>query len=220
MVEEQALVRQALAGLIERCGALNLLAAVASLREAGDRFAHLRPDVLLLSAPAGGQDWNDVQRIRLLWPDARLVVLDERASDTNIRAALRAGARAYLTKQQSQEELVEALEQVTRGYRSFAPEVARRLTLTTGGVHLVDDASQPLSSLTKREIEILTCLAQGHPVKKCALLLNISSSTVGNHKARIMRKLNVHKTVDLVRLTIQERLIPIRSAEHDAEPRA
>jgi DNA-binding NarL/FixJ family response regulator len=67
--------------------------------------------------------------------------------------------------------------------------------------------SPHFSTLTPREQEVFRLLAEGHSVRQCAVLMGRALSTVDNHKSRIMQKLNIHKSVDLVRLAIRERLV-------------
>ena len=95
-----------------------------------------------------------------------------------------------------------------RGERVFAPDIAARLVLSGDGVRLAPGGQgNPLSNLTPRETDVLIRLAQGYSVKQCAHALGIGTSTAGNHKSRMMKKLNVHKTVDLTRLAIHEGLV-------------
>ncbi len=83
--------------------------------------------------------------------------------------------------------------------------------LLPDGVRLAaDNYKNPLASLTPRETDVLVNLAKGNSVKQCAKALGIGTSTVGNHKTRLMKKLNVHKTVELVHLAMREGLVPGR----------
>jgi DNA-binding NarL/FixJ family response regulator len=90
----------------------------------------------------------------------------------------------------------------------FAPEIARRLVMSAEGVRLpATNGEHPLACLTPRETDVLINLAQGSSVKQCAKKLGIGASTVGNHKSRLMKKLNVHKTVELVHLAVRAGIV-------------
>jgi DNA-binding NarL/FixJ family response regulator len=99
---------------------------------------------------------------------------------------------------------------VSSGVRVFTPTIAERLVLSGSGVQLLPPVNQLVSNLTPRELEMLVRLAQGYSVKQCASSLGIGNSTAGNHKSRLMKKLGVHKSVELARLAIREGLIPKR----------
>ncbi len=141
-------------------------------------------------------------------PQAKVVLLDDRPLDVNVREALRVGAAGYLTKTQSIGQIESSLRRAVRGERVFAPDVAARLVLSSDGVRLTADAAgNSLARLTPRETDVLIHLAHGMSVKQCAKALGIGTSTAGNHKSRLMKKLNVHKTVELTRLAIREGLV-------------
>jgi two-component system, NarL family, response regulator NreC len=138
----------------------------------------------------------------------RLVLLDDAVHDAHVWAALRLGASGYWTKQESFTEILARIQRVAASETVFCPAVSGRLTGEGENLRLMPDpeASQ-FQALTAREFELLPYLAQGLSIKQVASLLNLSPSTVDNHKSRIMKKLNVHKTTELTRLAIREGLI-------------
>jgi DNA-binding NarL/FixJ family response regulator len=157
-------------------------------------------------------DWSvfaAVEQFHARCPNAKTILLDERSIDPHVREALRVKATGYLTKIQPCQQIENALRRAARGERVFAPDIADRLVLSSEGVRLAADSSaSPLAGLTPREMDVLVHLAQGYSVKQCAKALGIGTSTAGNHKSRLMKKLKIHKTVDLTRLAIREGLVP------------
>jgi DNA-binding NarL/FixJ family response regulator len=138
----------------------------------------------------------------------RLVLLDDTVHDVRVRAALRLGAAGYWTKQESFAEIAERIQRVAAGETVFCPAVASRLVSEAGGLRLAPPApSSRFQSLTRREFELLPHLARGLSVKQVASLMSLSPSTVDNHKSRIMKKLDVHKTAELTRIAIHEGVI-------------
>ena len=209
LVDDQALVRKALASMIEAVSDFDLVAAMGTVDEAVRCAEQLQPDVVLMDVLPEPSIFQGVAQIIERCPGTKVVFLDDSPLDTNVREALRLGAAGYLTKQQPFGQIEAALRQAARGERVYAPEVSKRLILSPDGVRLsIGTRDRSLSSLTPREVDVLLYLAQGSSVKQCAQSLGIGVSTVGNHKSRLMKKLDIHKTVELTRLAIREGLIP------------
>ncbi len=209
LVEERGLIQAALTALIDAAEGLQVVAAVATSVEAIELADRLQPDILLMGSLSEWGVFGAVSEIIERRPRTRVILLDERVLDANAREALRVRAAGYLTKQQPFAQIETALRRAMRGDRVFAPQIATRLVLSAEGVRLMPDTSpSPLAGLTPRETDVLIHLAQGYSVKQCAKALGIGASTAGNHKSRLMKKLNVHKTVDLTRIAMREGLVP------------
>ena len=218
LVDDQLLIREALESLVRGAEAIELVSSTSSGEEAVRSAEALRPDVALIDVTGAG--FETVCEIRRRAPETKVVMLDDSPSDLHIRESLRVHAAGYLTKQQPFAQIEAALRQAAHGERVFVPEVARRLVLSAEGVRLpMAGTESRLASLTPREIDVLVQLAQGQTVKQCAKTLGIGASTVGNHKSRLMKKLGVHKTVELTRLAIREGLIPIGGQSHGHQER-
>lgn len=209
IVDDQALVLKALADLLQSSPGVQVVAYATSITQAIHDAELEHPHVVLLDITDEDDFWTNVGELMRRCPETRLVLLDEAPSDMHVREALRLGVTGYLTKQQPFTQIESALRQAARGERVFVPEIARRLALSADGVRLlVVEGDSPLSALTPREIDVLIHLAKGNSVKQCARILGIGVSTVGNHKSRLMKKLDIHKTVELSRLAMREGLVP------------
>ncbi len=209
VVERQALIQTALAALIDSAEGIHVVAAVTSLSEAMRVALEIQPHVVLVSISGEWGVFDTVARINQRCPAVKPILLDERTCDANAREGMRVHAAGYLTKEQPFHQIENSLRRAARGERVFAPDIAARLVLSAEGVRLArDTTANPLSILTPREIDVLIHLAQGFSVKQCAKALGIGTSTAGNHKSRLMKKLGIHKTVDLTRLAIREGLVP------------
>jgi two-component system invasion response regulator UvrY len=209
LVEERGLIQAGLSALINAAEGMEVVSAAATAAEAIEQSERLQPDVLLMGSLGEWGVFGAVGEIMQRCPHTRVIVLDERCVDANVREALRVRAAGYLTKQQPFAQIETALRRAVRGDRVFAPQIATRLVLSAEGVRLMPDTTpSPLASLTPRETDVLIHLAQGFSVKQCAKALGIGASTAGNHKSRLMKKLNVHKTVELTRIAIREGLVP------------
>lgn len=211
IVDDETLFREGLIALFAANSDFRLVASGSDSQALLDALPSAdRPDVALLDVRAdasgslvGVAEWQD------RFPETRLVLLDDMVRDAHIRQASMLRVHGYALKQDSFFSLTTVVEAAARGVGSFTPSASSRLSLTVGGWELKSSADTPgLHSLTPREIQVLACLAKGHSVKACSDLLRISPSTVDNHKSRIMKKLKIHKTVDLARLALREGLMP------------
>lgn len=201
-------MRNALHLLLQSAEGIEVVAATDRLDEAERLAGSLQPDIVLLDIMTEAPTFECAARIMRQCPAVKVVVLDDGPLDIHVREVLRLGAAGYLTKRQPFNQIENSLHQAARGDRVFAPEIARRLVLSVDGVRLaMEKREHPLAQLTPRETDVLIYLAQGYSVKQCAKLLGIGVSTVGNHKSRLMKKLDVHKTVDLARFAMREGLI-------------
>jgi DNA-binding NarL/FixJ family response regulator len=169
----------------------------------------LKPDVVIIGLGTKHYDcWSTVQNICNEFPKLPLLILDDIVRTRNIRKTLVLKICGYWTKHATFDQLADAIRLLVSDEHSFCPEVDQYLFRTRHGLRYHPaHTSNPLQMLTSRETELLTLLAQGHTIKKCSQMMGITINTVDNHKTRLMRKLGVHKNVDLARLALREGLI-------------
>jgi len=168
-----------------------------------------KPDLVIVGL--GGKlssCWSAIQKLCKECPDIPLLILDETVRTRNIRNALALKIRGYWTKHATFDQIAEAARRLAAGEHAFCPEVDQYLFRTSHGLRYHPaHTGNPLQMLTPRETELLTLLAQGLTLKQCSQQMGITINTVDNHKTRLMRKLGIHKTVDLARLAMREGLI-------------
>jgi DNA-binding NarL/FixJ family response regulator len=183
--------------------------AVTGLEEAIRLLKPFCPDVVLIdpSLPDAGP-FEVARRVRVHCPDARLLFLDASVREVHVRAAVEAGAVGYWTKHATVAQIVKAIGQAETGQTAFCRGARQYLVATCKGLRFKPSGrSAALEQLTARELEIFLYLAQGLSVKQCAERMRIAPNTADNHKARLMRKLGLHKSVDLALLAFREGLV-------------
>ncbi|HEY4313352.1 MAG TPA: response regulator transcription factor [Pirellulales bacterium] len=155
------------------------------------------PDLVLVDAGMPGSS-EAVLNLTLSHAGARLIFIDSAYRSFQVKRAFDCGAMGYLTKRDSLEEFEASIRRVLAGEKVYArsPTADR-------------DKRCPMNPglLTDREVEVLTYVAAGFSARRCAEVLGISENTVQNHKARVMRKLNLHKNVDMTRYAVQNGLV-------------
>ena len=184
--------------------------AVATTPEQAVRIAKFhQPDVLIMDAAM--PSYGGFETARLLIKSStrcRILFLDDAVNHAHIRSALRAGALGYWTKHATFDEIIVAVLRISTGHATFCPAADEHLVRTKTGLRFEPKApGTPLENLTPRELEVLLHLADGLSVRQCAEQMNLSESTIDNHKSRLMRKLDVHSVVELVRLAEREGLL-------------
>lgn len=210
IVEDEALVRRALAALVSRTPGLECVATAADHATAVREASLVGPQLALIDtstiSTTGGPA---LQMWRECLPKVRLLLIDDLIRDVHVRLVIKKQADGYVTKRDAFGDVVEVIRRCAQGETAFTPTLLPRLRKTALGWEIHAAHGVPgLHLLTPRETEVLVYLAQGLTVKHCSELLKISPSTVDNHKSRIMRKLKMHKIVELTRFALREGLIP------------
>jgi DNA-binding NarL/FixJ family response regulator len=202
IAEDQRIVREGLIALLEDEAELTIAGVAADGQQAIELFEQLQPDVVLMDLQMPVVDGpKATSRIRERAPDARILVLTTYATDEFIFTALRAGARGYLLKDASANELLAAIRGVYEGRTLLAPAVAERLV---AGVSTT--APEPL---TPRELEVLTLLGQGRSNSEIAEALTIAPRTVKVHVQNILGKLGASNRTEAVSMAVRQKLISL-----------
>ncbi|KKK70042.1 hypothetical protein LCGC14_2927970 [marine sediment metagenome] len=201
---------------LAREGMLALFRSTEQIRAKGVEAAeaawvarHLAPDVVLIAlALSGACAFETAESILQECRSSRMMFLDDTLRPHHLRMTLAAGAHGYWTKRASFDQLCEAIRRVASGGSSVCP-AARRYLVGSDGKMRFDQAANgtPLARITRRERQVLVLLAEGLSVKQVAERLCLSPRTVDSHRSNLMKKLGIHKIVDLVRLALREGLI-------------
>ncbi|MGW8258185.1 MAG: response regulator transcription factor [Thermoguttaceae bacterium] len=207
IVDHQTLFREGLVLLLRIYE--EATAAAADYQTAVKTLQNFKPNVILLGLDTReSQCWSTAEAIGRDHADIPLLILDEAVRTRNIRRALGLGIRGYWTKHATLSQIADAARRLTTGESAFCPEVQRYLFNSRRGLRYHPaHTDNPLQKISPRETELLTLLAQGFTLRECSEKMRISINTVDNHKTRLMRKLGVHKSVELARLALREGLI-------------
>lgn len=163
----------------------------------------LKPDLLILDIAMPDMNGVEVMRqVREQCPDCKVLILSMHKDSVYVRETLRAGARGYLLKDAIDGDLVNAVRAVSSGGGFLSPAISN--------VVLEDYqqfVSDPFDTLTNRERQILQMLAEGATAKDIAQQLDLSIYTVDAHRSRIMKKLQLKSSAELVRLAMRKGLV-------------
>jgi two-component system NarL family response regulator len=201
VVEDHNVVRQGLVALLNMAGGLRVVGEAADGVEAIAQFRKHQPDVTLIDLRLPRMSGVEViERIRTETPEARFIVLTTYDGDEDIYRALKAGARAYLLKGMTSEDLVSTIRLVHAGKSHIPPAIAERLAERIGG-----------QDLTPREFGVLEQIVYGKSNKKIAAELEVSEATVKTHINSLLGKLGVTDRTQAATAAIQRGIVPLES---------
>jgi NarL family two-component system response regulator LiaR len=190
IVDDHEMVRQGACSYLETQPDISVIAQAGSGEEAVRLAQEFIPDVVLMDLVMPGMDGVETtRRVKSISPRTQIIILTSFHQDEFIFPALQAGALSYLLKDVKAKELVEAIRRAARGETTLHPRIAARVIKTFR--NLEPEESNPFTSLTERELEVLKLIAKGTSNDKIADQLVISVGTVKGHVSNILSKLHL-----------------------------
>lgn len=204
IADDHPIVRAGLRRIAEEDRSISVTAEASSGDEALAALGKTAVDVVLLDVSMPGAPFTEtLARMREVHPTVRVLVLSAHPEDQWAIRALRGGASGYLTKDHSPEQLVEAVRRVHRGGRYVSAALAERLAVNLGS----HSRGVPHELLSDREFEVLRRLGTGRSVKEVGAELHLSPKTVSTYRTRLLEKMQLTSTADLVRYVAQHGLM-------------
>ena len=180
--------------------------------EAVRKARELSPDIILMDIDMPHMDGLAVTEVlRKELPNVKVLILSMYSTTDYVLRIIQSGARGYILKEATPEELLKAIETVDAGESFFSPDIAR--VALNQYVRGPGEGPTP-AQLTNREREVLVQIAEGLSNKEIASHLGVGVRTVETHRERIMRKLNIHSVAGLTKFAISKGLISLRE-EHN-----
>lgn len=191
IVDDHAIVREGLRGLIEVEPDMEFAGEAASGGEGVEKALALRPDVILMDLLMPEMDGvTAIKEIKAGWPEARVLVLTSFLEDDKVFPAIEGGALGYLLKDTQPDELLDAIRGVHRGETMLHPSIAKMIMQRIQD-HSDENKKEEGQVLTERELDVLRLLAQGDGDREIAEKLVVSERTVHFHVGNILSKLHL-----------------------------
>ena len=203
LADDHAMVRKGFRLILEAQPDMEIAGEAGNGREAVELAEKLHPDVVVMDVAM--PELNGIEATRRLAsssPHTRVLALSMHKDSVYVREILRAGARGYLLKDSIDTDLISAVRAVAKGDGYISPGVSDAV-LSDYRRHVTD----PLDLLTSREREVLQMIAESKTNKEIAVSLNLSVYTVEAHRGKIMEKLNLHSTGEMVRFAVRHGLV-------------
>jgi two-component system response regulator NreC len=206
--DDHGIVRRGMRALLDAEADMDVVGEGADGHEVLRLCDQLKPDVLVVDIAMPKLNGIDVaERALKHHPALRVLFLSMYSDESYVLRALSAGARGYLLKDDTEQELVPALRAVEQGRPFFSPSISAML-LTDYMRHLQQRGQEDsYSLLTDREKEVLQLLAEGRTNKEVAALLDVGVSTIETHRANLMQKLGLHNTAEIVLYAVRKSLV-------------
>ena len=204
LADDHQIVRQGLKGILEKAGHV-VVGEAADGHEALKLARTLNPEIAVLDLSMPLLNGLDTAReIHRLSPEIKTIILTMYTDKGYVLRALKVGAKGYVLKSQAADDLIRAIREISRGEVYLSPGVAA--SVVDAYLEKTGAAADPL---TPRERQVLQLIAEGSTTKEAAKYLNISFKTAETHRNHIMKKLNIHDVVGLVRYAIEKGLVHV-----------
>ena len=204
LADDHAVVRDGLRALLEHVGDFEIVGVAGNGRDAVAEAQRLSPDVVVMDIAMPELDGIEATR-RILEKCAgtKVLILSMYLSSEHLHRAMHAGARGYVLKESAGDEVVDAVRAVQAGKRYLSHKISETMIddYLRDGVRV-----SPLDSLSLRERDVLQLVVEGQTNNVIAAKLSLSPKTIETYRTRIMRKLKVHDTVELVKFAMRHGL--------------
>lgn len=212
VADDHEVVRHGVRSLLVAHPGWEVVAEASDGRDAVEKAAQLRPDVVILDI--GMPNLNGLEATRQILrshPGARVLILTMHESEQVVREVLEAGARGFLLKSDAGRDLVAAVEALQKNKTFFTSKVAEMVleTFLKSRPRSPEETFSTREILTPREREIVQLLAEGKSTKEVAVALNLSVKTAETHRSNIMRKLNLHSISELVLYAVRNNIVQV-----------
>ena len=204
IADDHPIVRQGLQQILGDTPDIRVVGEATNGKEALDKVRVGAWDAVILDISMPDRNGLDVlKQLVSEMPGLPVLVLSMYSEDQFAMRVLKAGARGYLTKESAPDELVKAIRKVVSGGTYVSACLAEKLAFEIGG----DSSKLPHETLSDREFQVLRLIAAGKSVKETAVELSLSAKTVSTYRARILTKMKLGTTAELIHYAIQNHLI-------------
>lgn len=205
LADDHTLVREGLAKILEEADGIEVVAQAADGIEAVETARATRPHVVVVDIAMPRLNGIEVvRRIGSSLPDTRILALTVHDEEEYVVHMVKAGVAGYLVKDTAGAELVDAVRALAAGQGYFGPQASKVLAEQ---YRRPKDFTDPYGELTAREREVFHLVVSGLTTKEVAGSLGVSVKTADNHRTRVMRKIGVRNTAELVRYAAKHKLL-------------
>jgi len=205
LADDHSLFRQGIRTILEKDRGIEVIAEAGDGLKLLELLKQMTPDMVILDISMPNLRGIEATReIKMILPDVKVLILSMHKDREYMYSAISAGAEGYLLKEDADTDLFAAIEKIRRDGHYISPLLLGEFTKDVFQSRLAGQSAQEGAPLTTREREVTKLIAEGNSNKVIADLLYISVRTVENHRANIMKKLNVKSTADLIKYAIRK----------------
>jgi len=207
IADDHDIIREGIKNILRKYSEYEIVGEASDGEEALERTIELKPDILLLDITMPKKSGLDIlDQVRHGSKNTKILIISVHKANAYIMRALKSGVKGYLNKENAADDLIPALRKIAAGQVYLSDEVSS---------YLLEKASKGPQEfekekiLSEREEEVLRLVAEGKTAKEIAEALFISDRTVENYKNNILKKLGLHKTSDLIKYAIKNKIVDI-----------
>jgi DNA-binding NarL/FixJ family response regulator len=220
LVDDHRIVRDGIKAILRHAEEFRVVGESDNGAEAIQLCRRLKPDLVLMDIAL--PDLNGIettQEILRHCPETKVIILSMYDDEHAVVGAIRSGARAYVLKRASEDDLLDALRTVAKGGSYLSPQVSDRLLhrIQRGDLE-ARPAQSGLNELSPRELQVLRMVAEGKTSKEIAVLLDLGLQTVRSYRKTMMKKLGVNNVAGLTQLALAAGLTRLSQSVEEPEP--
>jgi len=205
LADDHALFRQGIKNILEKDEGVEVIGEAGDGLKLLELLKKMTPDMVILDISMPNLRGLEATReIKMILPDVKVLILSMHKDREYMYSAISAGAEGYLLKEDADTDLFAAIEKIRQDGQYISPLLFGELTNELFQPHLKVPSAPQYDPLTTREREVLKLIAEGNSNKEIADYLFISVRTVENHRANVMRKLNIQSTANLIKYAIRK----------------
>ncbi|MFB3918794.1 MAG: response regulator [Candidatus Velamenicoccus archaeovorus] len=207
IVDDHDIIREGIKAILRRQPEYEVVGEARDAETALDKIRSLKPDILLLDITmpkkTGLEIIEDVLRIS---PSTKILIISVHKANAYVMKALQSGVKGYLSKENAADDLPQALRKIVSGQVYLDAQASDYLLKKVSGPQ---EETQGPGLLTERELDVLRLVAESKAAKEIASLLSLSPRTVENYKNNMLKKLGLHRTSDLIKYAIKNKIVDI-----------
>lgn len=210
IVDDHTIVRDGINSLLSLAGDIEVVGEAANGMEALEKVGKLLPDVVLMdiSMPIMG-GLEAIRRIRKEFSEIKILVLTQYDDKEHVFPAIQVGANGFISKTAASSELTSGVRAVAAGESYLSPAIAKLFVQDYQRIAPIEDSNDPYKELTDREREMLKLIVEGYKTRQIADMLAITPKTVEAHKTSLMKKLDIHSSLELVKYALRRGIITL-----------
>ncbi len=209
IADDHDIIREGIKNILRKQPDFEVVEEAENGEEVLDKIGKVKPDILLLDLTMPKKSGLEIlEQIKRLSRNTRVLIISVHKSDAYVMRALKAGVRGYLNKENAADDLLPALRKIVSGQVYLSAQVSSYLL---DRASLGPEAITQETVLSEREIDVLRLVVEGKTSREIADALFISPRTVENYKNNMLKKLNLHKTSDLIKYAIQNKIVDLEA---------
>ncbi|QPJ63017.1 MAG: response regulator transcription factor [Candidatus Nitronauta litoralis] len=205
IADDHGIVRQGIEKVLSKASDIELISQAESGDEVLKKLKEVSPDVLVMDIEMPGKNaWDILSDLKHSHPRVKIIILSIFPEEKYGPRFIKGGASGYVSKSAAPTDLLKAIRKVSLGGKYVSPELADILISGIGSSKPPDDLHE---SLSDREFQVFIMISSGKKLKEIAEELNVGITTVSTHRARILQKMNMKSTAELIQYAMRQGLV-------------